>query len=88
MSQVYMFKHNVDTAQIMHTPFRFRIYCIFERFTVSIFLNEYTHMSKCVCMDTRLEYCSYPDRYVKDGLCMKPYISYFLSLNHYHVYST
>ena len=39
----------------MHTPLAFRLYCIFKRFTDLLFLNEYTHMRKCVCLDTRLE---------------------------------
>ena len=51
----------------MHTPFSFRLYCIhrhknlsyvydciFKRFTDLLFLNEYMHMRKCVCLDTRL----------------------------------
>ena len=38
----------------MHTTFAFRLYCIFEQFTYLLFLNEYTQMRKCVCLDTRL----------------------------------
>ena len=38
----------------MHTTFAFRFYFIFERFTYLLFLNEYTHMRKCVCLDSRL----------------------------------
>jgi len=54
-SVAYVFKHNVDTAQkYAYPPFAFRLYCIFERFTDLHFLNEYTHMRNCVCLDTRL----------------------------------
>ena len=42
MSQVYTFKHNIDTARkYAYPPFAFRLYCIFERFTDLHFLNEY-----------------------------------------------
>ena len=64
MSQAYTFKHNVDTARkYAYPPFACRLYCIFERFTNLHFLNEYTHMRNCVCLDTR-----------HDGgiLCRKP----------------
>ena len=56
MSQAYTFKHNVDTARKYADPppFAFRYDCIFERFTDLHFLNEYTHMRYCVCLDTRL----------------------------------
>ena len=60
MSQAYMFKHNVITAQkYAYPPFAFRLFCIFERFTDLHFLNEYTHMRNCVCLDTRLHICSH-----------------------------
>jgi len=55
MSQACMFKHNVDTARKYAYHFRVQIlFHIFERFTYLLFLNEYTHMRKCVCLDTRL----------------------------------
>ena len=56
MSQAYMFKHNVDIARkYAYSLSLIFIYCIFERFTDLLFLNEYTHMRKCVCLDTRLK---------------------------------
>ena len=65
MSQAYMFKHTMSILlESMHAPLAFRLYCIFKRFTVLLFLNEYTHMRKCVCLDTRL---AVPTKYV---LCL------------------
>ena len=66
MSQAYTFKHNVDNARkYAYPPFAFRLYCIFERFTDLHFLNEYTHMRNCVCLDTRLYYSiSCSDKYI------------------------
>jgi len=41
MSQVYMFKHNVNTARkYAYPPIAFRLYCIFERFTDLPFLTS------------------------------------------------
>ena len=56
MSQANMFKHNVDTARKYAYPLPLSDYkiCIIERFTDLHFLNEYTHMHNCVCLDTRL----------------------------------
>jgi len=48
----------------MHTTFVFRFYCIFERFTYLLFLNEYTHMRKCVCLDTRLSQSIHSSTYI------------------------
>jgi len=59
MSQayMYMFKHNVEYCSKVCIPhLAFRLYCIFKRFTYLLFLNEYTHMRKCVCLDTRLRW--------------------------------
>ena len=57
MSQAYMFKHNVNTARKYAYPLWLSDYnCVFKRFTDLLFLNEYTHMRKCVYLDTRLRH--------------------------------
>jgi len=38
----------------MHVPFRFQILKRIWTFYIILFLNEYTHVRKCVCLDTRL----------------------------------
>jgi len=55
MSQAYVFKHNVDTARKYAYPLWLSDYIAYLNVLhIYFFLNEYTHMRKCVWLDTRL----------------------------------